>query len=347
MESVKGKHCYHPENCNPYRIFKNITKCYRCNESDVESFIFNEEGIPLNSGEGHNHATTNECVGVLKREHSRSGLLCKGNFEESVNINHADQRSASTLAKRGEGTSKDDTKLLDIKNGISSYAYLGDRTSQVLQTNGPFCRSVAYTSNDKPTNRTYIPRVNSDEKIKLYNDLYVYVEECRLQRETREGTTKGEPRSTRSSLNTSLSEDKPFNHTRKKDHLERVDNTSSVYHPDDEHTYVYDDLTAHNDTRDKLTLKKMKTTIQLGDKLKEVSKSEYLANHSGPFRSSENEEHDAASPSVVDNQLTRHKEFNSNNHENWGTCTDGVKGQMYNNSSLTTLVKLLEGKKKL
>ncbi|EUD67997.1 hypothetical protein C922_01609 [Plasmodium inui San Antonio 1] len=324
MENGKDKHCYPPEHCNPYRIFNSITKCYRCNGSDVESFILNEEGIPLNNREGHNHATAKECPGVLKGEHACGGFLCKRNFQESVNIHHADRRSASTLAKRREGTSKDDIKLFDIKYGISSYAYLGEKTSHVLQTNGPFCGSVRYTSNGTPTNGAYIPRVNFDEKIKLHNDLYVYVEECGLQRETSECTTKPEPRSTRSSLNTSLSENKPFKYTSKKDHLERVDNTSSIYHPDDKHTYVYDNLKAHNGARDELTLKKMKTAIHLGDKLKEVSRSVYLENHSEPFGSSETEEHDEASPCVEDKQLTRHKESNSNNHENWGTCTDGV-----------------------
>ncbi|CAG9480536.1 unnamed protein product [Plasmodium vivax] len=323
MEGGKDKHRYPPEHCSPYGIFNSITKCYLCNESDVESFIFNEEGILLNSGEGHNHAAANECAGVPKGEHICDDFLCKGNFEESVNINHADRRSASTLAKRGKGTRKDDTNLLDVKNGISGYAYLGERTSHVLQTNGPFCRNVVYTSKERPTNRTYIPRVNSDEKIKPH-DHYVYVEECHLQRETRESITKGEPRSTRSTFNTSLSEDKPFNYPRKKDHLERVDNTSSIYHPDDEHTYVYDNLTAHNGAKDELTLKKIKTTIHLGDKLKDVSKSEYLAKYLGPFPSAEIEEHNAASPSVEDKQLTRHKESNSNNHEMWGTCTDGI-----------------------
>ncbi|ANQ07337.1 Uncharacterized protein PCOAH_00017440 [Plasmodium coatneyi] len=324
MESDKGKHCYPPEHCSPYGIFNSITKCYLCNESNVESFIFNEEGIPPNSAEGHNHATANECAGALKGECACGGLLYKGNLEESVNINYTDRRSASTLAKREEGTSENDTKPVDLKNGISSYAYLGERTSHILQTNDSFRRSVIYTSNETPTNRTYIPRVNSDQKIKVHSDLYVYVEECRLQGETREGTTRRDRHSTRSSLNTPLSEDKPFNYTRKKDHLQMMDNTSSTYHPDDENTYVYDNLTGHNGTRDELTLKKMKTTIHLGDKLKELSKSEYIAKHSEPFGSSEIKEHDAVSPSLVDKELTRHKESNSNNHQNGGTCTDGA-----------------------
>ncbi|KJP88630.1 hypothetical protein AK88_01710 [Plasmodium fragile] len=323
MESGKDKYCYASEHCSPYGIFNSITKCYRCNERDVDSFIISQQLLPLDSGEGYNHATANESVCVRKGEHACGVFLCKGSIDECVNINHADRTSAATLAGMGEGTSKDDSKLLDVKNDITSYAYLGQRTSRVLQTNGRLCRSVVYTSSETPTNRTYNPSVNSDEKNKVQNDLYVYAEECRPQGETPEGTTTREPSTTRSSLNTSLTENKPFNYTRKEDHLQRVDNTSSIYHPDDERIYVYDNLTAHNGARDELTLKKMKTTIQIGDMLKGVSKSEYLAKHSGSFRSSQIEEQDAASPSVVDKQLTRHKEYNSNNDNNWSTCTDG------------------------
>lgn len=160
MESAKDKHCYPQEHCSPYGIFNSIRKCYRCNESDVESFIFKQEGLPLNNGEEHNHSTTNACAGALKGERPWDDLLYKGNFEESLNINQANRKSASTLVKREEeGTSKNDTELLAIKNGISNYADVARRTSHILQADVPSCGSVVYTSKETPTGRIYIPRV--------------------------------------------------------------------------------------------------------------------------------------------------------------------------------------------